>query len=164
MVQYKYDHALMKDCLLDLQFREGSGLVTRDWAKPHHKDPTLTGAPSWATVNGRNVLDFNSATPDFIQIAAADTGDLDFTSESFSIVFWFRKHTNTNFNLIQRALVNTDGWRLYLILGGYLKFATYSPAGVSSQTPLGGISNNIWYLATVTRDGSSVRLYLNGVD
>ena len=82
-----YDKSpLAKNLLLDLRFEEGTGTVTRDWAKAHHVDPTLTGAPSWTTEGDLGVLDFTN--PDSIVILAADAADLNFTTESFTILMW----------------------------------------------------------------------------
>ncbi len=76
--------------VLDLPFREGVATAfPRDISKNHYVF-TLTGAPAYYAIpaTGIGVLDFTALTPDFLEAAIADVGDLDFTSEDFSLAFW----------------------------------------------------------------------------
>jgi len=78
----RFNHEL----LLDLQFCEGTGTTTQDWAKAHHEPNTLTNAPTWTNAdNDLTYLVFDASAPyDHIITLAADSGDLNFTSGAFS--------------------------------------------------------------------------------
>jgi len=151
--------------LLDLRFQEGSGLITRDFATPQHKDPTLTGAPAWAQrANGLNVLDFNPGHPDFIQIAGVDSADLDFTTEDFSALIWVYLDTNANGNvLLGRGLSNTDGWDFGVLNSGAFYMRT-NQGGANQYTAGGPTTLGAWYMLGFVRSNTVVRMYAQGVD
>jgi len=154
------------DLLLDLKFREGSGTKTQDWAKPHHPDVTLTGAPSWVQggVSGKlNLLDFNSATPDFVEIAAADSADLDFTTEDFTLLVWINRDTSAVTRILQRGLAATDGWHVQSV-GNLIRLTICNPAGELRTTSSEIFVPNEWHFLTITRRGANVIIYHNGID
>ena len=155
--------------ILDLQFLEGSGVITRDWADAHHNDPTLTGAPTWSQLaNDLNYLDFNSGNPDYIQIAAADSADLDFqTADDFSISMWINPDSVLGARYLfsrHKTGAGGGGFAAYH-QSGLFAFVTYQNTG-SSNTSVSSTEMSIsnWYLIVITRSGSSARLYINGID
>lgn len=163
-----YDSDLNVDLLLDIPMREGAGLVTHDWAKPRHEPVTLTGAPAWTQggVSGKlNFLDFDNTNPDFIEIAAADSADLDFTTESFSLCTWVNLDAIDDYILIMRGLLTTDGWMLSIGNDGTISLCTSQAAAdqvtVSSQNLF---TVGTWAFVAATRDGNSVRIYKDGRD
>ena len=159
---FSYDRTML-DCLLDLKFKEGAGLKAQDFAKPHHP-AILTGPPTWAQLASRqNVLDFNPATPDFVEIAQADSVDLDFTTESFSMSAWINPDNIIgNKRLLVRGLLSTDGWDI-LMVGGLVYARTYQAGAL--QTTIGtSVVASSWQLITLTRSGNSIIIYLNGIN
>ena len=103
-----------KNILLDLQFLEGAGVIANDSAKPHHNAPTLIGTPTWTQLaNGLNVLDFNSANPDYITILPIDSTNLNFIAEDFSGVIWAKGvwSDNNGIMFIKGNLANV-GWEI----------------------------------------------------
>jgi len=91
------------EMLLDLQFCEGTGTVTLDWAKAHHAGATLTGAPAWTNAaNDLTFLDFDLGPPrDYIVISTANSGDLDFTTggdDKLELMFWHWYDTEFNYD------------------------------------------------------------------
>ena len=156
-----------KNLLLDLQMKEGVGTVTRDWAKPHHTDPTLTGAPSWVQggVSGKlNYLDFNSGNPDFIEIAALDSTDLDFTSEDFSVALWvYPDSIGGDIYVLSRGDVLTDGWVVLISTGTRFLLRT-NQAGDTKQARGIGLVIGDWNFIVLTRDGTTGIAYHNGIN
>ena len=153
--------------LLCLKMKEGSGLITQDWAIPHHKNPTLTGAPSWAVLaSDKNVLDFDIANPDFIKILQADTVDLNFTTDDFSLGVWIYANTlsSTSF-LFERGLVNTDGYQFIIGSRGKLVFTTSQGGAIQETfTDDSTIVTEKWYFLMLTRSGAVAKIYVNGVN
>jgi hypothetical protein len=159
---------LNQGLLLDLQFRETTGTQTKDWAKPYHDQPTLSGAPAWAVLgNDLTYLSFDPANPDRVIIQAADCVDLDFTTTSFSGGAWIYPDAYGNRFLFNKvAVAGTEGWAFWISgAAPYLAFSTYN-AGPASQTTYGGngLATSAWQFVSFSRSGASAAVYLNGVN
>ena len=162
-----YDNWRVNQMLvLDLQFRETTGTVTRDWAKPYHDPATLTGAPAWAVLGSDlTYLSFDPANPDRVVIAAADSADLDFTTGSFSGACWVYPDVYGNRYFMDKSGAAV-GWAFWLVATSpYLAFTTAN-AGPTTQTTYGGANllTSAWQFASFTRSGADARIYLNGRD
>ena len=149
---------------------EGVGTLAHDQAKPHFT-MTLTGAPAWAQLVAplaeMTVLDFNEATPDFMEASAIATGNLDFMGQSFSMAAWVRVDDFSNDHYLwERGLLNTDGYYWYIDQNGALMFVTNqgTPANQVTYSVAGHIALDTWYLVGMSRNAGSVRLYKNGLD
>lgn len=160
ILSYTYDQIINQGLLLDLRFKEGTGTITRDWAKPHHANPTLAGTPAW-TAGGvgakLQVLDFNAAHPDSVQCLAADTADLNFNpGSSYTAMVWiFPDIFIAGYtNIMSRGSRAVDGWGFYQVSGAYI-FSLYNEARGS---PL-NISE--WQLITYVKVGLNAYLYRN---
>jgi len=160
-----YDNdPITSQLLLDLQFQEGTGTLTQDWAKPRHTGPTLTGPPAWTDVYDLSVLDFNPATPDYVLITQANSVDLDFTAGDFTVLAWIEPDALGNRNIFCRGATLTDGWQFWLNATGGMVLTT-SQAGVDQHT-IGDnlVAINTWVLVAAVRSGAVVRIYINGAD
>jgi hypothetical protein len=154
------------EMLLDLQFQEGTGAVTQDWAKAHHADPTITLA-AWSNLaNDLTYLTFLLTGPDFITILAADTADLNFTSGDFSGAAWFYPTAAGN-RLVFNKGTGTTGWH-FANYGGagvaQMQFATFQAGPTYQITEGPDISLNAWHFVGFTRDGAAARVYEAGRD
>lgn len=166
-----YDNFLMHHTiLLDLPFQEGSGVITRDAAKPHHQDVTLVGAPTWVTLaTGTSVLRFNGAT-NYLWCPAAATADLDFTTEDYSIaVPIYPEFSAQSKMVIARYGTDLDGWEGYLFDSGAHHYLTlrHHHASLAPDTRDGcysdGWENNTWWLMGISRIGLYPLMYRNGL-
>lgn len=121
---------------------------------------TVTGA-TWKP-NGR---DFNSATPDYIEIPSTET-QLNFTSEDFSIVARAKLDAISSYHSIfMRGLWNTDGYWFTIDVNGALQFLTFQAgANQLSDTDDSKVTTATWYTFGLSRDGSSGKVFINGVD
>ena len=164
-----YDKAINNDLLLALPFHEASGLITQDVAKPHHP-VTLRGTiPSWATIaSGLGMLNFNGAG-DYLDSPAADTADLDFTTDDYSIAVWeYHEWTAQSQIVIARYAVDLDGWELYFWDTGpinYLTLRHHHGSLATDRTGCGSIGwdNNTWHLIGISRSGAYPLHYRNGM-
>ena len=163
-----YDNdPIMQGILLDLQFKEGTGTVTNDWAKPHHPDVTLTGPPAWSSEGDLPVLDFNAATPDYVSIANADAADLTFTTGNFSGAIWIKPDIITTFVVMAKGTPNgvgADGWTFTNIAGALYLYTTQGIGAWQASITPAILTTGSWFFIAFSRDGDSVRIYVNGVD
>ncbi len=128
-------------------------------------DGTITTA-NWVRLpSGLWVLDFNSATPDYVEITPTPT-QLDFTSEDLTLLVWANiDAVGARKRIIDRGLVNSDGYEFFIDSNNLIYFRTNQAAAFQesySATPLtvaGG-----WYHIAFTRSGASAIPYLNGVN
>jgi len=150
---------------LDLRFIEGTGGSVYDYSKVHHV-ATLGGAVAWAWLaNDLNVLDFNSATPDYIISAAAGAVDLDFTTEDFTLAAWIEPDALGVRNPMTHGVHNVDGYAWTIQGDGSMSLYTSQAAAHQvTHSVAGDIVVNTWQFICATRDGADVRLYTNGVD
>jgi len=155
--------------LLDLTMRENTGLFTYDRAKPHHI-MTLHGTPAWASLalNDLSYLDFNQINPDWLDCPQADTVDLDFTTEDFSIAMWINMDAVGQGSLICRCsdTLPVDGWAMYVGMNDVIGVVTVAagPARDYTASAINTIVVGTWQLIGMTKNGTSVRVYSNGID
>jgi len=154
----------MEEVLLGISLKEGTGIITHDWAKPHH--PThLINTPTWSTVNDKPIIELDG-TSEQVLIYSGDAVDLDFTSEDFSIDGWFLFDAiGTREAILNHGIDDLRGYALYKDANDAIVFETYQAAATQqTKTADGAISASTWYYILVVRDGASVRIYINGVD
>jgi len=155
-----------QELVLDLQMREGTGVITADFSKVYHNAPTLTGAPTWRFAGSDlNYLEFVPGNPDRIIILAAASTALNFTTSDFSGAVWINPDAYGDCHLMNKGGANT-GWGFWLsATSPYIIFTT-EQAGPTYQSTDGGASLALsaWQLVGFTRDGAVGRVYLNGVD
>ncbi len=155
-----------QELLLDLQFREATGTLTADWAKPYHAGALLTGGPTWAALgNDLSYLSFNPATPDRIVIPAANCTDLGFVAGDFSGAMWIYPDVYGNRYLYDKSSA-TAGWAFWVAgVSPYLAMLTAN-AGPATQATYGaaGLALAAWQLVGFTRVGATVKIFLNGID
>jgi len=170
------DHGL----LLDLPFREGVGVITRDIARPHHlltqRDPgggsfawgnLATGCPYLEFVT----VGFGAADGVYLDCPAADTPDLDFTSGDYSIGVWVNHADTGHFNpkiVIGRYGVDLDGWEVYLErdtgLGvHYLEHRHHHAPDRDGCYSTGWTPDSGWAFLGISRSGLYPQHYRNAI-
>jgi len=120
--------------------------------------------PDSKGIAGR-ALDFDSSIPSYVEIPAG-FDQLDFTSEDFSIVMKVYFEVWRDFDiLLIRGANNLDGWILQLASDGKVQFLTCQAAAQQvSRSSEGDFVVSTWYTLGITREGSSVKIYKNGVE
>lgn len=151
--------------VLDLQFRETTGTVTRDFSKEYHDPATLTGAPTWAVLgNDLSYLSFDPGNPDRINILAADSTALNFTAGSFSGACWIYPDAYGNRYFMDKGS-SASGWAFWLSASSpYLAVTTRQVADTQHSYGGPGLLLSAWQFVGFTRSGADVALYLNGVN
>ena len=158
---------LLYCCLMS----EGVGTLSHDFAKPHHV-ATLTGPPTWANLaNDLTYLDFNSATPDFLEVAQADSLDLAFTTEDFTLAAWVNPDAlpSAGSAVIDRMQGNVGGYQVGVMVGGgglgMVRFYSY-PGALPDWTDSaeGVIEVGTWAFIASVKTGTAVEIFVNGIN
>jgi len=156
-----YNHEI----LLDLPFREGVGIITRDEAKPHHQDVDLINTPTWESlVSGLGVIDLNG-TNEYLRLLAASCADLDFTTGDYSLGIWFYVEPGASQMLMCRFQLDVSGWELYHFTNLILSLRHNHAGGVADRTSCysTGWANNTWHCMGISRTGGGQAIhYRNG--
>lgn len=144
-----------------LRCYNGSGSTATDLQGSNNF--SLINSPSYSSSNN-GILTLNGTTQ-YLSGGSA----LNFTTSNFTLSAWVKFNSfNTNVAgqgpcLFYKGLYGTDGYYLQCSTGGTLFFVTSQPAAVITSTST-VLSTNTWYNITVTKIGSAVKLYVNGVD
>jgi len=137
--------------------------ATLEDASRFKSDGAITTATWVRLPSGFWVLDFDPIS--YVTIPAAHT-QLDFTSEDFSMIF--RVNTDSvaaSEVLWEKGLHNIEGVLFWISIGGGLEiFTSQGAANQMTNTAFALIAINTWYTIGLSRNGASIRLYIDGVD
>ena len=104
-------------------------------------------------------IDFDGNN-DYLQAAS----NYDFTSEDFTISMWI-KPTGRDAMIFSNGLYHTGGYYAQIYANGSIVFSTHqSGAHQVTYTLAGSVTNGEWTFVSVVRSGSTVTIYLDGVD
>jgi len=146
---------------LDLALGLGAGTTLFDKSR-YRSHGTISGA-SWAAGLHGYALDFNPATPSYVEIAATHT-QLDFTSEDFSFIFrCYFDDLSTAPMLICRHKWNNKGYYFNVEDTGRITFRTSNTSYQETKSTAGDITTESWVTIGLSRVGAAVTLYKNGV-
>jgi len=161
---YLYDKlAWNRRLALDIQMREGNGVVANDFAHIHHPMATH-GTPAWTQhANGLIYLDFEAGTPDWLDCGAVATADLDYTAGAFSLATWINYESVGFRFLMCRGVEDADGWIWAIDTDSALWLETnQAGAHQHSTSAIGAVPLATWTFLTTVRSGANVYHYING--
>ena len=149
------------------------GRTYRGWISPpaavwenesrYSSNGTITTATWQRLQTGLWALDFNSDTPDHVEITCPQCN---FTSEDYSIVTGIKIDDLSAFGeIFIRGLIATDGFDFVLSPPGQVLASTFQAAASQySRTPTGILSINTWYTLGLSRSGNSIKVFVDGID
>jgi len=160
--------AINRNMALDLPFREGIGAITHSIARTK-PDIQMVGAPApWSTLDSNLPFLTFSGVNEYLWATAADTLNLDFTSEDYSLGGWFRIDSGEHDDktLMCRFEVSKTGWELYHYTNNILTLRHHHAAGASERTGAysGGWAYGVWYFMGVSRSGASAQFWRGDID
>lgn len=160
--------------VLDIPMFEAVGALAHDISRQAalNKTMTLAGATiAWAKwpLSNTSIIDFNSATPDRLELAAAASTDLNFLAGDFSGMAWVYPQLlvgNIRNIFCKGGVEGNNGWEFTVAGGnGAIYFSTYQAAAhQDTLSAIGQVVLNTWYLLGFSRTGTVAKLYKNGVD
>ena len=156
---YSINHQL----LLALPFTEGTGTVTYDIAKPHHELALAGTPPTWQSLaSGYPYIDFDGAA-DNLQCPAADSADLNFTTEDFTLKAWlYNTGPVLTDSVMCQGVDDVDGWEWYISAGGDITLRTNQAAAHTEVVAATAFTSSVWQLVGIVRDGSAGQFYMDG--
>jgi hypothetical protein len=125
---------------------------------------TLANSPAFFELNGGS-LGFNG-TNSYITFG----NKFSFTSESFTFSSWVFVNSFTTNQANQGPIVfykgnfNENGYYLQIFGNGDMSFITNNGSNQSTSSITGAVKLNIWHHISIVRNGSSVRIYCDGID
>jgi len=141
-------------------YKHTVGEIVHAWYEPNTiiEGTTLIDRSHYA-------LDFDSGNPDYIEIPA-DQIQLDFTSEDFSIIARVKvDDLSIRRYIFARGLEIVDGYRAYIHDSGRLEVYTQQDAAQQvTYSAVGSIVIATWYTLGLSRSGSAITIYKDGVD
>lgn len=164
------DLDINRDIVLDLPFREGIGTVTHSVAKTKPVVTIVPNAAPWSTLDSHlPFLTLDGAT-EYLWASAADTGNLNFTSQDYSVCGWFRIDSggDDDKTLMSRFLVSVDGWELYhyttLTLQMRHHHVSQGAGNLRTSAYSAGWAFGTWYFMGFSRSGAVGQFYRGTID
>lgn len=160
---YGVNHQILVDIPMNEQIGVMvAGETAHDLSKAHHTF-TLTGGLTWTALpSGLVYLVFDGATG-YLQCPAADSVDLNFTVEDFTIVAWINNALLGGAQIIiNQGAVDVDGWEFFLF-GTTLSLRTNQAAAHTDISAVAALTASIWQLVGVTRHGATGQFFVNGL-
>jgi hypothetical protein len=137
------------------KFNDGSGLAAAD-SSGNANHGTLVNGPVWAAGQTTGALSFDGVD-DYVSVN--NSGSLNPPTQ-ITLSAWIRPaSTVASGEIISKEDFNNNQYYLRLQGGGKIRFGVAGTLLNGATT----LSPNIWYLATGTYDGSSIKVYVNGV-
>jgi len=101
-----------------------------------------------------------------LECPAADSADLDFTNEDFTLIAWVYNVGPGGSDMIMcQNVVDGCGWEFYVAdtaYGGTLALRTNQAGSRTSISALGAFISSTWVLIGVTREGATGQFYVQG--
>ena len=156
--------AINRNMALDLPFREGTGTITHSLAKTHPLVTIVDVGGVWTTLDSYLQVLTLDGVNDYLWASAADTLNLDFTSQDYSIGgwFWFTSGEANDKTLLSRFLVSTDGWELYHYTNQILTLRHHHASQAPDLRTAAYSENwafNKWWFVGVSRSGAAAQFW-----
>ena len=160
--------AINRNMALDLPFREGVGTITHSIAKTHPLVTIVDVGGVWTTLDSYlQVLTLDGAN-DYLWASNADTLNLDFTTDNYSIGswFWITPGGDDDKTLISRFLVSQNGWEIYHYTSLTLQMRHHHAAGgdIRSSCYSENWAFNKWWFMGLSRIGATAQFYRGDID
>ena len=158
-----------RNMALDLPFREGTGTITHSLAKTHPLVTIVDVGGVWTTLDSYLQVLTLDGVNDYLWASAADTVNLDFTSEDYSVGgwFWFTSGLANDLTLLSRFLVSVDGWELYHYTNQILTLRHHHASQAPTLRTAAYSENwafNKWWFLGVSRSGGAAQFWRGDIN
>jgi len=144
------------------KFDEGSGTVAAD-SSGNGNNGTLVNGPTWTTGKVGNALSFNG-----VSAAVTIPASTQYDTSTFTMSFWIKPlslNSGGQWNniVMGREAYTLKGFRFGLASNGAPRFWTTQSGGSITLASTAAAPLNAFAHVVVTYDGSTARMYVNGV-
>lgn len=156
--------------LLSIPFEEMVGQIVHDQADPHHavQGHNLTWATGMPIIPSQLGLGVFDGTSTYVDGLAADTVDMDFTTDDYSIAVWvYYQVLATSQIVVGRYSTHVSGWdcHLYSVNSTLSLRHNHSSLGTDHTTCYStGWNTGQWNLIGISRQGRYPKHFRNGVE
>lgn len=154
--------SLLDDLVSYWTFDETSGLRLDSFSS---NDLEPINSPSYATGLLNNALDLSSVSSQYLYIPKASTTDFDITG-SWSFNGWVKlKTASVSHNIIGTRSYSNGLSGYFCFVQDNNKIGLYNMTGssVDSTESVSSLSSGVWYMISCIYDGSSMKIYIDGV-
>jgi len=160
--------AINRNMAIDLPFREGVGAVTHSLAKTHPEVTIVDVGGVWTILDSYLPCLTLDGANDYLWASAADTLNLDFTTDDYSVGgwFWVTSGGKDDKTLMCRFLLNNNGWELYHYTNQILTMRHHHAAGASLRTAAfsRNWAFNKWWFLGFSRTGGLAQFWRGDID
>jgi hypothetical protein len=118
--------------------------------------------PTFEQVDKTQALNFNGVSD---RVVIPNNVNITFTTEDFSLEGWIKlSKKNDIMFFLEKGEYIVNGWEFAVWNTNKLKFRTYQQGAFQEQDAKTLLNTDVWYHVVAVRSGSSVKLYLNGID
>ena len=125
-------------------------------------DGTFTNHVAWAQLpTGVWYMTFDGVD-DYVQSPAAGSQQMNFTSESFTLLAWcYSPGLGAACYIMGQGATDVDGWGLFCFVNT-LSLRLNQAAGHTDISAVDAFASGAWQLVGVTRAGNTGQFYING--
>lgn len=167
MIIHDKKHPLVQGLTFDMPFFEGGGTVSRDIG-PKKRNGTFNSSPTWEKSYFGPVVQMNG-TSSYISFSSPITTA---ANEGITLSCMFKSTTGANSALlgIRNGDTGNGNWTMFRLNGdaggGKIEWIhDFFNGGTNNRvtSSTGSYNNDVWHIVTGTYDGSTLRIYIDGV-
>lgn len=154
------NHQILVDMCLD-EYTVGAAPRTNDKAKLHH--PFVLNGGAWNSLpNGLPYLLLNTGNPDFVECPGADSADVNFTNEDFTLFACVNGDSPAVRMILNQGVVDVDGWE-WFIFWNNISLRLNQAGGHTDISAVDAFTQSVPQIVAVTRHGAAGQFYVNGL-
>ena len=146
---------------------EGTSTIAHDFSG-NGNNGTLSGStlPTWTSGKLGNALSFSHSSSQYVSLPNIASSNQSISAWIYNTSFASGVNPDYGHDPVAKGYDAENGYFGFYIDGGdhtVAALARTSASGAFSAVSLSALNPNTWYFVTATKDGSNLKLYVNGV-